>query len=155
MLGHAARPAEKCRPALRVRAARPPPAFPFPAHPPMAAFLDLYGGYANLTQLLAELNRYDVFLDPMRCHPFELYTYAAWAGVSALLALVGVVLYMRDSSRRVLFRMAVVVPAVLYTPILLGFTAACLSQQQTQEPGFATMLLVIVRARGWGRADSS
>lgn len=109
----------------------------------MAAFLDLYGGYSDLAGLLEELARFEVTLDPMGCHPFEQYTYVAWCAISALLAAIGLALYLRDSSKRVLFRQCVVLPAVLYVPILLGFSLACLASQQTQEHAFGVTLMVI------------
>lgn len=109
----------------------------------MAGFLDLYGGYADLSGLLDELRRFGVDLDPMQCHPFELYAYLVWCIVSAVLTAVGAILFVRDPSKRVLFRQTVVLPAMLYTPILLGFMLSCLGSQQTQEPGFGICLLVI------------
>ena len=42
-----------------------------------------------------------------------------------------------------LFQQTMVMPAVLYVPVLFGFTMACLAQEQTQEPGFGICLLVI------------
>ena len=109
----------------------------------MAAFLSLYGGYEDLDGLLSELNHFEVVLDPQGCHAYEFYAYAMWCGTSFLLSLIGVALYVHDSSRWVLFRQIIMVPALIYTPVLFGFMCACISQLQTQEPGFAICMLVI------------
>ena len=109
----------------------------------MAAFLDLYGGYADLPAMLDELKLYGVAVDPTLCHPFELYAYAFWCAIAGFISIVGVYLWRKDKRKRVLFRNTVLVPAILYTPITFGFTMACNDQGKTQEPGFGLCLLII------------
>ena len=109
----------------------------------MAAFLSVYGGYHNLTLLLDELRRFDVDLDPRECCTVERLTYILWCVASGAIALIGVALYVRDSTRYLLFRWTMAAPAALYTPIFLGFTGACLDTNLAQEESFCLCLLII------------
>lgn len=120
----------------------PPPNNPYPSHPPAASFGDVYGGYSDLSGLLAELARYGVDIDPQACNQLELYTYIAWTAIAAALSLVGWCTYRRDASRLKVFRMSVAVPAALYAPFTLGLMSACLGGS-SQEEALVTALLVI------------
>lgn len=116
--------------------------------PPQAAFLDLYGGYDDLTDLLAELKRFDVDLDPQDCTQLERFTYIVWCIVSSAILLIGLLLFIRAQRGQMtpfrrMVRLTVVVPCMLYCPVMLGFVGACLDQQKTQEEGFCIALLVL------------
>ena len=119
----------------------PPP--PAPKFPPQAKLGDLYGGYKNLDELLAELANHGVYLDPLECNSWEMGTYLIWFVVSMVLSGVGVYLHRRGPSRSVIFRATVVRPAVIYTFVLLGFVGACAESGKTQEESFCLALLVI------------